>query len=54
MLIYSESQTIYLINVKLVMEITQRPHKYQTVLTNQTINTKNYFIKNMIINILKT
>jgi len=54
MLIYSESQKIYLIiNVKLLLEITQRPHKNQTLVANQTINTRNYLIKNMISNILK-
>lgn len=25
------------INVKLLLEITERPHKYQTVMANQTI-----------------
>lgn len=54
MLIYSESQKIYLINVKLLLEITQHSHhKNQTVVANQTINTRNYLIKNMISSILK-
>jgi len=54
MLIYSESQKIYLISVKFLLEITQRPYKNQTVIANQTINTRKYLTKNMIRNILKT